>query len=180
MILLNDNLLDQLKKKDKKAWGIIYKEYKPMIIKLVLKNSGDLKEAEDLVQNVMISLYENLENDKIRVDSHLRNYIYTLALNQWRSNLKKFKKNDFVEIDDSMIIMEDEEDILEEMDYNEKLEVIIDSLKDNCKKLMKYRYSSLRKTMDEIAVICGFSNARSAISQLNKCMNSAKELAMTL
>lgn len=180
MLLINNSVLEKLKNKDADVWFNIYEEYKPMIISIVLKNLGNKDEAEDVVQNVMASLYENLKKDRLKCDSNLKNYFYTLTINQWRSNLKKWKRNDLVEIDESMILGEIVQDVQEVLYYNEKLDVIIDKLRDKCKELLTERYSSAKKTMDEIARICGFSNARSAATQLNKCMSAAKKLAMTL
>jgi RNA polymerase sigma factor (sigma-70 family) len=180
MILINESFLKKLKDKDSDSWGQIYKEYKSMIIKLVLKNSGSLEEAEDLFQNVMISLLKNIENGRISESSDFKNYIYTLAINQWRSKLKKGKNSPLMVLDNSLIM----EDLLEEESetacYEDKLDAIYAQIKEKCLQLFQLRYSYQKRSMDEIAAMCGFGNAKSATSQLNKCMNTAKKIALAL
>lgn len=180
MIILNKLFLEKLKNKDEESWKKIYLEYKSMVIKLVERNSGDRSEAEDLFQNVTMSLMKNIQKEKVRIDTELKNYIYTLAINQWRSKLKNGKKSTLIVIDDNLIL----DDLLEEdsaiAEYDDKLDAIYAQIKDKCRQLFELKYSFQKRSMEEIAQLCGFGNARSATSQLNKCMNSAKKIALAL
>lgn len=180
MIILNEPFLDKLHSKDEESWAKVYLEYKSMVVKLVEKNAGNGSEAEDLFQNVMMSLMENIQKGKVRINTELKTYIYTLAIYQWRSKLRKGKNSPLIVLDHSLI----QEDLLEEetdpSQYNDKLDAIYGQIKEKCRQLFELKYSSKKRSMEEIARICGFGNARSATSQLNKCMNSAKKIALAL
>ena len=180
MIILNELLLEKLKNKDEESWKKIYLEYKSMVIKLVERNSGDRSEAEDLFQNVMISLMRNIQKEKVRIGTEVKNYIYTLAINQWRSKLRNEKKSTLIVIDDNFILDDPLEEGYETSEYGDKLDVIYAQIKDKCRQLFELKYSFQKRSMEEIAQLCGFGNARSATSQLNKCMNSAKKIALAL
>lgn len=180
MIVLNELFLKKLKIKDEESWKKIYLEYKSMIIKLIEKNSGNRTEAEDIFQNVMVSLMQNIQKEKVRINTELKNYIYTLAINQWRSKLRNEKKSNLIVIDDNLIVDELLEEDAATYKYNEKLDAIYAQIKDKCRRLFELRFGSQKRSMEEIAKMCGFGNARSATSQLNKCMNTAKKIALAL
>lgn len=171
-----EQLIKDLREDKPSAWVYVYKEYRPMVIGMVKKNSGTVEEAVDLYQNVMVSLASNIQRGKVSEESNMKNYIYTLALNQWRYSLRKKGSN--LSIEENELLLKD---IPQENDndiaYDEALEGILRNISENCRELILARYSSEKKPMDYIAKMFGFKNSRSATSQLNKCMEKARAMA---
>jgi RNA polymerase sigma factor (sigma-70 family) len=170
-----ENLIEALgQDHNNNLWRGVYKEFRPMVINLIKKNSGSYEEALDLYQDVMASLYNNVKDGKVREDSNIKNYIYSLAFNQWRTRLRK--KGIEMPIEDFSIgIIDGGEE--ENPDYSNVLKDVFDKIHEKCRDLISLRYSSQKKSMDEIAQLFGFKDARSATSQLNKCMEKAREAA---
>lgn len=175
----SDQLVKDLKEDKHEAWAYAYKEFRPMVISMVRKNSGTHEQAVDLFQNVMTAVHSNIKRDKVSLDSNMKNYIYTLAINQWRYSLRKKEINFSIEENEFML-----KDISAEDDnvnaYEEALDGILNNIQDKCRDLIMAKYSSEKKPMDYIANMFGFKNSRSATSQLNKCMEKARSIAKTV
>ncbi|NLR90065.1 MULTISPECIES: RNA polymerase sigma factor [Flammeovirga] len=174
------SLLEDLKEHRESAWKYLYVNYQAMIVNLVKKNGGDEEAGKEVFQSVIIDLHNNLEKGRVRDDSNLKNYLYTLAYNQWRVFLRNNKgKNDELEhdntlLDDSVSFDEEQYELFDEMSS------IINHLGTKCQELIHSKYSKIKLSMSEIAEQLGFANARSATSQLNKCMEKARKEAVTV
>ncbi|ANQ47393.1 sigma-70 family RNA polymerase sigma factor [Flammeovirga sp. MY04] len=172
------SLLTDLSGHKESAWSYLYINYQSMVVNLVKKNGGDEEAGKEIFQNVVIDLHKNIEKGKLREDSNLKNYIYTLAYNQWRVYLRNNKgKNDELDHDNSLL---DESVNFDEEQYElfDDLSGIISQLGEKCQDLILSKYSKVKMSMAEIAEQMGFANARSATSQLNKCMEKARNEAV--
>ncbi|AQX87254.1 RNA polymerase subunit sigma-24 [Elizabethkingia bruuniana] len=67
----------------------IYRQYAPGIRKLCLSYTGDMDNAEDLLQETFITVWKNL--NKFRNDSKLSTWIYRIAVNNCLMTLRKQK-----------------------------------------------------------------------------------------
>ncbi|KXX70094.1 RNA polymerase sigma factor [Flammeovirga sp. SJP92] len=171
-------LLSDLSINKESAWSYLYTNYQSMIVNLVKKNGGDEEAGKEVFQNVIIDLHHNIERGKVREDSNLKNYLYTLAYNQWRVKIRNSKgKNDTLEHDNSLI---DESISFDEEQYElfDDMTAILQQLGEKCQDLINSKYSKIKMSMAEIAEQLGFMNARSATSQLNKCMEKARKEAV--
>ncbi|MBB3698439.1 sigma-70 family RNA polymerase sigma factor [Flammeovirga yaeyamensis] len=172
------SLLTDLSGHKESAWSYLYINYQSMVVNLIKKNGGDEEAGKEIFQNVVIDLHKNIERGKLREDSNLKNYIYTLAYNQWRVYLRNNKgKNDELDHDNSLL---DESVNFDEEQYElfDDLSGIISQLGEKCQDLILSKYSKVKMSMAEIAEQMGFANARSATSQLNKCMEKARNEAV--
>jgi RNA polymerase sigma factor (sigma-70 family) len=84
----------------------IYKTYSPKVHRLCLGYTGNAMEADDLLQEVFIKAWQNL--DKFRGDSQVSTWIYRIAVNTCLYHLRSLKNKKSVDIDISMIRKEDE------------------------------------------------------------------------
>ncbi|MBB6459396.1 RNA polymerase sigma factor [Flammeovirga kamogawensis] len=174
------SLLDDLKDNKETAWSYLYVNFQAMIVNLIKKNGGDEEAGKEIFQNVIIDLHNNILRGKVREDSNLRNYLYTLAYNQWRVQIRNTKgKNDTLEHDNTLI---DDSVSFDEEQYElyDDLTSILGNLGEKCQELINSKYSKIKLSMNEIAEQLGFMNARSATSQLNKCMEKARKEAVVV
>ncbi|WP_448790647.1 RNA polymerase sigma factor [Bacteroides graminisolvens] len=88
----DEQLLHLLLHDDKDAFTAIYKKYHKMLYLLAYKYLQDADLSEDVVQHVYMHLWE--QRAAIRVNSSLKNYLYTMAKNHILNLIRE--KNDLV------------------------------------------------------------------------------------
>lgn len=86
----------------------IYETYSPKVHRLCLGYTGDTMEADDLLQEVFIKAWQNL--DKFRGDSQISTWLYRIAVNTCLYHLRSQKNKKSVDIDKAIIKKEEETD----------------------------------------------------------------------
>lgn len=86
----------------------IYQTYSPKVHRLCLGYTGNAMEADDLLQEVFIKAWQNL--DKFRGDSQISTWIYRIAVNTCLYHLRSQKNKKSVDIDKAIIKKEEETD----------------------------------------------------------------------
>jgi RNA polymerase sigma-70 factor, ECF subfamily len=79
-------LIERLKRRDEAAFNQLVILYQERVFRLVLRMIGDRAEAEDLAQEVFISIFKAIEG--FRGDSHLSTWVYRVASNHCRNRIK--------------------------------------------------------------------------------------------
>ena len=94
------DLLDKLRNKDSRNFGfnLLVREYQERIYWHIQKMVIDHDDANDLVQEVFIKVWKNIE--KFREDAKLYTWIYKIATNECLTHLAKKKKRFFLPIGD--------------------------------------------------------------------------------
>ncbi|MBN2802895.1 MAG: sigma-70 family RNA polymerase sigma factor [Deltaproteobacteria bacterium] len=101
MIALEKQLVKKLKLRDEKAFEQLIEQYKSHIFNLLFRMIGNREEAEDLLQEVFITVFKKIES--FREDSALSTWIYSIATNlciNRKQYLKRKKHYDKSSIDD--------------------------------------------------------------------------------
>ena len=94
------DLLEKLRNKEFRNYGfnLLVREYQERIYWHIRKMVIDHEEANDLVQEVFIKVWKNL--DKFREDAKLYTWIYKIATNECLTYLAKKKRRFFLPIGD--------------------------------------------------------------------------------
>lgn len=79
-------LIERLKRHDEAAFNHFVLLYQERVFRLLLRMLGDRAEAEDLAQEVFISIFKAI--DGFRGDSQLSTWVYRVAANHCRNRLK--------------------------------------------------------------------------------------------
>jgi len=74
---LNSSVLVDLSKGDSRAFELVFKTYSPIVFRRLLYFLKDFNEAEEIVQNVFIKLWDNREN--IHLDKDIQPYLLKIA-----------------------------------------------------------------------------------------------------
>jgi RNA polymerase sigma-70 factor (ECF subfamily) len=79
-------LVERLKRRDEAAFNAFVLRYQDRVFRVLLRMIGDRAEAEDLAQEVFISIFKAIES--FRGDSQLSTWVYRVAANHCRNRLK--------------------------------------------------------------------------------------------
>lgn len=95
-------LVERLKRRDEAAFNELITMYQGRIFRLVYRMLGDRAEAEDLAQEVFVTVFKSI--DGFRGDSKLSTWLYRVATNHCKNRIKylqrraRGKKKEFDEI----------------------------------------------------------------------------------
>ena len=130
IILYSDeHLMQEIKADNMFAFDLLYKKYCKKVYKFGNSILKSTEEAENLTQDVFLSLWEN--RHKVEKDLSIKSYIFTITYNSAISTLrKKVRESEFVEYLKSLQEIR-EEPVYAGLEYKEltnKLEKIINEL----------------------------------------------------
>ena len=81
-----EELVERLKKRDEAAFVELIKLYEKRIFQLVLRMLSDRGEAEDVAQDVFLTVFKSI--DSFRGDSKLSTWLYRIATNHCKNRIK--------------------------------------------------------------------------------------------
>ncbi len=79
-------LVERLKRRDEAAFNQLVREHQDAVFRLLLRMLGDAAEAEDVAQEVFVSVFKAI--DGFRGDSALATWLHRIAANQAKNRLK--------------------------------------------------------------------------------------------
>jgi RNA polymerase sigma-70 factor, ECF subfamily len=103
-----EKLVERLKVRDEAAFNELIRLYEARIFRLVFRMLGDRAEAEDLAQEVFITVFKSI--DGFRGDSKLSTWLYRVATNHCKNRIKylerraRGRKKEFDEIAEQGVI----------------------------------------------------------------------------
>ena len=96
MSLLHEiRLVRRLKRRDERAFADLLRLYQHKVYNLVYRMLGDSAEAEDVSQEVFVTVFRSI--DTFRGDSKLSTWIYRIAVNHCKNRLKYLARRSYKE-----------------------------------------------------------------------------------
>jgi RNA polymerase sigma factor (sigma-70 family) len=169
-------LLKALANNDSKAAETIYKENFNMVLAFILNNNGSYDEARDIFQEAMIALYQKAKSESFVLTSQIKTYVYSICRRLWLKRLQQLGKTTNGIENFEAIPVEDDIEIHERR--NAELGIMdraLSSLGEPCKSLLEAFYIE-KQSMDQIALLFGYTNADNAKNQKYKCLMRLKKL----
>lgn len=131
----------------------IYKKFVPKVIYYIKTNSGDHERAQDVVQEVLMTIYDQAKTKGFQLTCPFDAYFFLLCKRRWLNELKK-SSNKEVTIDDenvykdeSTLVMANETEVFESK--NQLFELMFQKLGEKCQEMLKTSFAT--KTMEEVA-----------------------------
>ncbi|MCK8523305.1 RNA polymerase sigma-70 factor [Aquimarina sp. D1M17] len=153
---IEKSLIKGLTLGDEKSYKILFNEYYEWLCNYVYKLTNDRILSEDLVQNVMLRLWE--KKSSLKITSSLKNYLFRSCHNEFLMYLRVQKKEHDA-LDElkwqALFEMYDQKEDQTEADWN-KLEKVMEQLPQKCKEVFKLSRLEQKKHK-EIAEILGIS-----------------------
>lgn len=81
-----EKLIRRLRQRDEQAFRVLVTEYQQKVYNIVYRMVGDRHEAEDVAQEVFITVFKNI--DHFREESKFSTWLYRIAINHSKNRLK--------------------------------------------------------------------------------------------
>ncbi len=173
----DENLLLQgLAKNDKKAIEVIYKDHYNMIQALVLQNSGTTEDAKDIFQEGILVLYEKVIAGNFELNCQIKTFVYAVCRRLWLKRLMQQNRFTISDGFEEMISVDTESEEHEKKNTEFMImEKALSGLGEPCKSLLEAFYMQ-KRSMSDIALGFGYTNAENAKNQKYKCLMRLKKL----
>ncbi len=139
----------------------IYNSYVPKVVNYIKKNSGGADDAKDVVQEVLITIYNQAKEKNLILTCPFDAYFFLLCKRKWLNQLKK-RTHKEVTINEEVLSKDDDAYYLasETELFNEKqhlFNTMFQKLGNACKELLKTTFKI--KSMEEVAAELGVTYA---------------------
>lgn len=138
---------------DHKLIAEIYTRFAPKVIGYIQKNSGDESAARDIIQEALITIYDQAKTKGLTLSCPFDAYFFLICKRKWLNLLKK-NKPEGVTINDEVTSID--RNVQEQADqtalYEDRAHLfnqMLAQMGDACKKLLKLSFSI--KSMEEVA-----------------------------
>ena len=131
----------------------IYKKFVPKVLHYIKTNSGNHDQAQDVVQEIMILLFNQAKAKKLILTCPFDAYFFLLCKRKWLNELKKLSNktvtipDDYSSINNQELQLDEQSEIFEEK--KQLFDEMFTHLGDKCQELLKLSY--ITKTMEEVA-----------------------------
>lgn len=174
-------LLDRIREGDEEALVVLFESNRRPILSLVSRNSGSGDDADDLLQESLVILWERVRSGRFEQKSRLGTFIYATARNLWSQRLRKKGREVPTDIDPEKH-PDPDPTILETMIEAEHVSSVREALQkigEQCRELLLLFYWE-ELSMGEIADRLGFANAETAKAKKYQCKKSLEKVLRNL
>ena len=138
----------------------IYDKFVPKVINYIKQNSGDEDQAKDVIQDTLITIYNQAKEKNLQITCPFDAYFFLLCKRKWLNVIKKNTKE--VTINEAVLSKGDDahELALETALFGEKqvlFNTMFEKLGNACKELIKATFKI--KSMEEVATSLGVTYA---------------------
>lgn len=159
MVHTDQKYIEALLKNNNLLIGEIYNRFAPKVVSFVCKNNGTEAEARDLIQDVLLIIYDQAKTKGLQLSCPFDAYFFLICKRKWFTLLQKKSKSRVTQEPISGFIAENIEDQVEETvlfdERNELFQQVFKNLGNACKELLKLTFTI--KSMEEVAKILGVS-----------------------
>lgn len=164
------------------ALGQLYRRYFPMVLHLVMTNTGTEDDAKDIYQEALIVLYEKVRSGSLELHCQLKTYLYSVSRRLWLKQLtqrSRFMVRDIESpVSDDMALEHLTDDLSVHEERDRQFDLMADSLDrlgEPCRTLLEDFYIR-HLSMQDITEKFGYTNADNAKTQKYKCLMRLKRL----
>lgn len=147
----------------------IYKKYVPKVVSYIKSNSGSTDEAKDIVQEVLIVLFNQAKAKQLQLRCPFDAYFFLLCKRKWLNEIKK-QANKGVTIDEAHVsTYEQDNEMLAQTELFESKQALFDAmflkLGDKCKELLQLSFTikSLEEVAEKLHVSYGYVRKKKSL-----------------
>ena len=161
--------LDGLANNDSVIIQSIYKKFVPKVVSYIRNNSGDEDQAQDVIQEVMILLFNQAKANKLQLTCPFDAYFFLLCKRKWLNELKKVSHKGVTIDDDTTSTKEPTEELLAQTEVFEEKQQLFDlmfqKLGDKCQELLKLSFTlkSMEEVAEKLQVTYGYARKKKSL-----------------
>ena len=131
----------------------IYKKFSPKVTYYIKTNSGDADQAQDVIQEVLVTIYNQAKVKDLKLTCPFDAYFFLLCKRKWLNELKKSSNTEVTINEDNVSDFESvQEQLLDTEVFDEKQSLFDEMFKklgEKCQEVLKLSF--VTKTMEEVA-----------------------------
>ena len=161
--------LDGLANNDSAIIQSIYKKFVPKVVSFIRNNSGDEDQAQDVIQEVMILLFNQAKANKLQLTCPFDAYFFLLCKRKWLNELKKVSNKGVTIDDDVTSTNEPTEELLAQTEVFEEKQQLFDlmfqKLGDKCQEVLKLSFTlkSMEEVAEKLQVTYGYARKKKSL-----------------
>ena len=155
----------------------IYQSYFEDLSSLIIHNSGSRQDAEDTIQEVIVSFIDIIRNGKFRGESSVKTFLVSLTRNVWLNHLRKKERSAARDV-----IFEKEREHVEnsmlehitEQEKKKQILLLLEQAGEMCKKILLLFYFQ-ELSMKEMVAHLPYENEQVIRNKKSKCLQKLSE-----
>jgi RNA polymerase sigma factor (sigma-70 family) len=147
----------------------IYDKFVPKVVNYIKNNNGDADQAQDVIQEVIVSIYNQAKIKKLQLSCPFDAYFFLLCKRKWLNELKKSSKKE-VTINEEVLSKDDDasQHAFETEIFNEKQQLfneMFQKLGDACKELLKttFQITSMEEVAEKLGVTYAYVRKKKSL-----------------
>ena len=149
----DQSYIEGLANNDSAVIQSIYKKFVPKVVSYIRNNSGDEDQAQDVVQEVMIVLFNHAKAKSLQLSCPFDAYFFLLCKRKWLNELKKASNKGVTIKEEETSTNEPTADMVAETELFEEKQQLFDAmfqkLGEKCQEVLKLSFTI--KSMEEVA-----------------------------
>ena len=173
----DQRILELMEQGDEQVLVAVYRANEKMVVSFITRNSGTARDAEDLLQEAVVILWERVRAGGFERSAKLSTFLFAIVKNLWFRRLARMRKEIPTEIDPEMIA-DGKLSALDELIESEETERIRSAMKrigEPCHTLLLLFYWEELST-EQIALRMGFANADTVKSKKYQCKKMLEKI----
>jgi len=170
--LRDKEFVGRIKSNDRTVLGELFMRYKRLVFSYIHRNGGSDADAEDMLQEAIIVLWQKVNSGNFELSARLSTFIMAVAKNKWMGEMRRRRKMSGEEVWENS--PDDNPSSLERLLSQEQVDWVrraLERISPLCKKLLSLFYFE-EKGLEEIARILNFANSDVAKSKKYQCKKS--------
>jgi RNA polymerase sigma factor (sigma-70 family) len=160
----------------------IYKKFVPKVVFYIRNNSGNQDQAQDVVQEILILLFNQAKANTLQLTCPFDAYFFLLCKRKWLNELKKTSNKGVTIQEDAGSICESALELVEQTEeFDEKqqlFDAMFQKLGDKCQELLKLSFTikSMEEVAEKLNVTYGYVRKKKSlcVGQLTQWIQEAK------
>ena len=151
--------IEALKNNDSRILSELYQKYSRKIVGYVTKNSGTFDDAQDIIQETLITIYHQAKDKGLVLTCPFDAYFFLLCKRKWLNKVNKKGIKKVTILEEITSISDEQEQLANETEIYEKKSSLFEEklieLGGKCKELLDLAFKV--KKMDKVAALLNVS-----------------------
>lgn len=177
LIQSDQRIVERIRAGDEEALVSVYEANRKPITAFVTRNSGTPDDAEDMLQEALVILWERIQSGKFELTAQLSTFLYATVRNMWYRKLSRMKREIPTELESDQI-GDGGISVLDELIDDEAAQLVriaLNKLGEPCRTLLMLFYWEELST-ELIAKRMGFANADTVKAKKYQCKKALERI----